>query len=250
MQLPAPLRIALCDDTPALLAQEKALLAAELADLPHRMVCCAEPDALLRAAREQPFDVAVLDIQMPGRDGIALGRELLRLCPGCRIVFLTAYISYCQDVYDVEHCAFVLKENMDRRLPAAVRRACTRRDRQDPGQPSLILGVAGRAVQLPQGEILYLEHEGRVTRVYTPGGVLSAEEKLEAMLARLDAVAFCQTHKSFAVHWPYVERYDKTIVQLVGGARVPISRAYQAAVRRSFLAYAATLQPAGQEQLL
>lgn len=249
MDLTAPLRIALCDDTPALLEREKALLDAELADLPHQMVCCSEADALLRAAAEQPFDVAVLDIQMPGRDGIAVGRELLARCPDCRIIFLTAYISYCQDVYDVEHCAFVLKDGMESRLPAAVRRACTRRDRKDPEQPHLILGAAGKAVQVPQGKILYLEHEGRLTRVYTTGGVLTAEEKLETMLARLDAVAFCQTHKSFAVHWPFVQRYDKTVVQLAGGARVPISRAYQAAVRRSFLAYAATLQPAAEEPL-
>ena len=40
MDTPAPLRIALCDDTPALLAQEEALLsAAALADLPHELVC-------------------------------------------------------------------------------------------------------------------------------------------------------------------------------------------------------------------
>ena len=249
MDLPTPLRIALCDDTPALLEQEQALLEAELADLPYRMACCTDAGELLRAAAEQPFDVAVLDIQMPSRDGIAVGRELLALCPDCRIVFLTAYISYCQDVYDVEHCAFVLKESMESRLPAAVRRACTRRDRRDPEPPGLILGEAGKAVQIPQGEILYLEHEGRVTRVYTPGGAVAAEEKLEALLARLDPVDFCQTHKSFAVHWPFVQRYDKTVAHLADGTQVPISRSYQAAVRRSFLAYAATLQPAGQESL-
>ena len=70
-----------------------------------------------------------------------------------------------------------------------------------------------------------------------------------ALLARLDPVAFCQTHKSYAVHWPFVERYDKTELRMAGGAKVPISRSYQTAVRRSFLAYADTLQPVPREDL-
>lgn len=246
----SPLRIALCDDTPAVLDREEALLRAELQDLPHRLVRCAEAQTLLEAAAEQPFDVAVLDIQMPGQDGIALSRELLALCPACRIVFLTAYIAYCQDVYDVEHCAFVLKDGMESRLPAAVRRACTLRGRKDPEPAALILGEPGKAVQIPQADILYLEHQGRMTRVHTLGGELTAEEKLEALLDRLDPVAFCQTHKSFAVHWPFVQRYDKKVIQITGGGQVPISRSYQTAVRRSFLAYADTLQPLGQETVL
>lgn len=246
----APLRIALCDDTPAVLDREEALLREALEELPHRLVRCGDAGALLAEAARQPFDVAVLDIQMPGQDGIALSRDLLAVCPGCRIVFLTAYIAYCQDVYDVDHCAFVLKDGMESRLPAAVRRACALRGRQERGASCLILGEPGRAVQIPQADILYLEHQGRLTRVYTLGGELSVEEKLESLLDRLDPVAFCQTHKSFAVHWPFAQRYDKTLIQVAGGGQVPISRSYQTAVRRSFLAYADTLQPLGQEAAL
>ena len=88
MDLPAPLRIALCDDTPALLEREQALLEAELADLPYRMACCTDAGELLRAAAEQPFDVAVLDIQMPSRDGIAVGRELLQDGPAALALLL------------------------------------------------------------------------------------------------------------------------------------------------------------------
>lgn len=51
MDTPAPLRIALCDDTPALLAQEEALLRGALADLPHELVCCREGGALLPGGR-------------------------------------------------------------------------------------------------------------------------------------------------------------------------------------------------------
>lgn len=242
------LAVALCDDSPEMLARTRAVVESSLAGRPHRTEAFTRPADLLAAADSRPFDLAVLDIQMPGEDGIALGRQLLDRCPGCRILFLTAYMAYCQDVYDVDHAGFVLKEEMESRLPHALTRVLRRLE--EPAAPAadrlLMLGDPGNACQLPQGEILYLEHQGRTTWVYTLQGRLACAEKLETLLARLDPVAFCQTHKSYAVHWPFAQRYDKQSIRLTGGAVIPVSRNYRAAVRRSFLAYAAALQ-SGEE---
>lgn len=242
----APLAIAVCDDSQALLARVAQLLEAQLDSTPHQIKTFTSASELLEAASVQPFQLAILDIQMPQHNGITLAQRLLALRPSCQIIFLTAYVAYCQDVYDVDHIAFVLKEEMDSRLPVAVARACARQAEPDaPQHPGklLMLGQPGSAVQLTQDDILYLERRVRTTWLHTIGGVISSAEKLEPLLQRLDPVAFCQTHKSFAVHWPYVERYDKSGIRISGGADIPISRSYAAAVRHSFLAYIATLQP-------
>lgn len=246
------LSLALCDDNPELLAREKELLQKDPDNMPGKIYTFSDPEALLRAAEQTPFDLAVLDIEMPRQNGISLAQKLLAQYPECQIIFLTAYIAYCQDVYDVAHIAFVLKEEMQTRLPVAVKRACARRiagaHTPWPTDRLLAMGDPGNAYQLPQGDILYLEHQGRITWVHTIGGRLACAEKLENLLARLDPTAFCQTHKSFAVHWTFAGRYDKKSICLTDGTQIPISRNYQAAVRRSFLAYVATLQP--QEEVL
>ena len=147
--------------------------------------------------------------------------------------------------YDVEHCAFVLKDGMESRLPGAVRRACAKRGRKnDP--PCLIVGDPGRAVQIPQGDILYLEHQGRRPGVWTLGGTLAAEEKLEALLARLDPVAFCQTPQELrrALALCGAVRQDRTADVAGGGRRCPIKP--QLPDRRCGAAFwpsADTLQP-------
>lgn len=241
--LPA-LAIALCDDEPALLARTRRLLEEQLTTLPHQIRTFTDADALLRAAAIQPFDLAVLDIQLAQSSGIELARHLLARCPACQVIFLTAHIAYCQDVYDVEHIAFVLKQEMNTRLPPALARACARRDRTLPARTAgrlLVLGEPGRAFQLPEADILYLERRVRTTWVHTLGGTLSTTEKLEALLARLDPVGFCQTHKSFAIHWSFAKRYERDSIRVQDGTVLPISRAYSAAVRQSFLAYTATL---------
>lgn len=232
--------IAVCDDEPELLVRTGSLIESRLEDREHRLVSFTDPEALLRS-KKGPFDIAVLDIQMPGHSGIELARKLLRRSPNCQVIFLTAYMAYCQDVYDVEHIAFVLKEEMESRLPPALDRACRRlaRKRVPPSGRMLILGEAGRALQIPAADILYLERRVRVTWVYTLSGTYTTPVKLETLLERLDDPCFCQTHKSFAVHWNFAGRYEKAVIRMRNGVEIPVSRSYAAAVRQSFLAYAA-----------
>lgn len=51
----------------------------------------ASGDEVVAVARAESFDVAVLDLQMPGRDGISAATELLRLQPGCAVVIVTGH---------------------------------------------------------------------------------------------------------------------------------------------------------------
>jgi two-component system response regulator DesR len=53
-------------------------------------VAASGPEALALARREQP-DVALLDLQMPGLDGIAVAEQLRTLVPGCASVILTSH---------------------------------------------------------------------------------------------------------------------------------------------------------------
>lgn len=240
MSVPSLLLVAVCDDEPMAAAQIRRFLERCLEDTPHKIEVFTQPEALLAAAARQRYGLAVLDVQMPRQNGIELGQHLLERCPGCQIIFLTAYIAFCQDVYDVSHIAFVLKEEMEARLPAALARAGAR---LEPNVPTLVAGPPGAARLVPQADILYLERRVRTTWVHTADTSLPVREKLEDLLARLDPVYFCQTHKSFAVHWPYAERYERTCIQLSNGFSLPISRAHAAAVRASFLRYTETLLP-------
>lgn len=41
----------------------------------------------------QPFDVVILDYRMPKKDGLAVAKEILKLCPSQRIMFASAYTA-------------------------------------------------------------------------------------------------------------------------------------------------------------
>ena len=59
--------------------------------------------------REHETDLAILDINMPGIDGITLAARMKELCPRTAILFLTAYMEYAYDAYSVHPTGYLLK---------------------------------------------------------------------------------------------------------------------------------------------
>ncbi len=60
-------------------------------------------------AKENPFELALLDICLPGMSGIELAGELRKLYPEVLIVFISAYDDYIRDFNDVGGDYYILK---------------------------------------------------------------------------------------------------------------------------------------------
>ena len=84
-----PVRLLLADDEHLIRGALAALLALE-EDLAVVAQAASGPEALAMAKAHQP-DIAVLDLQMPGLDGIEVAAELRRLLPGCRTMIVTGH---------------------------------------------------------------------------------------------------------------------------------------------------------------
>lgn len=63
----------------------------------------------LESAKEKPFDVAFLDIQMPGIDGISLAKKFKAMNPKSNIVFVTGYSEYTMDAFSLDASGYLLK---------------------------------------------------------------------------------------------------------------------------------------------
>ena len=60
-------------------------------DSGYRVCAAPDGDAALDAIRRKPFHVVVMDIKMPGRDGVAVLREVGN--PPPRVILMTAYAT-------------------------------------------------------------------------------------------------------------------------------------------------------------
>ena len=109
--------VILADDHGAMLVRTQQILADEF-----RILATAS-DGLqaVRAAVKSPPDILVLDIGMPGLDGIQVGREIRRLGFDCKIVFLT--VQEDDDYVDAArslNASYVLKPRMHTDLLTAI----------------------------------------------------------------------------------------------------------------------------------
>jgi two-component system response regulator DesR len=81
-------------------------------------------DEVLAAARQHEPDVALLDVQMPGKDGLAAAAELHRAMPACRIIICTTFgrPGYLSRAMAAGAAGFVVKDAPPEQLVDAVRR--------------------------------------------------------------------------------------------------------------------------------
>lgn len=82
------------------------------------------PRKLLEFALTSPdsFELALLDMEMPGIHGLELARELRSLRPEVHIVFVTAYEEFARDAFDVEALDYLLKPITEEHLARALSR--------------------------------------------------------------------------------------------------------------------------------
>jgi two-component system response regulator DesR len=120
--LSGPIRVLVADDQALVRGAVAALLSLEQ-DL--EVVAEVERgDQVVVAARANAPDVAVLDIEMPGIDGIAAAEVLRREVPSCRVLIVTTFgrPGYLRRAMESGASGFIVKDAPAKRLADAIRR--------------------------------------------------------------------------------------------------------------------------------
>ncbi len=92
-------------------------------------------DEVVDAALEARPDVALLDIEMPGQDGLAVAAALAQELPACRVVIVTTYArpGYLRRAMDAGVWGFLIKDAPAAELAKSIRRVMAGERVIDPG---------------------------------------------------------------------------------------------------------------------
>jgi two-component system response regulator DesR len=152
-----------------LLADDQALVRgamAALLDMEADLTVVAEVgrgDEVVDAVRANQVDVALLDVEMPGMDGVAAARQLRQQVPGCRVLMVTTFgrAGYLRQAMTAGASGFVVKDTPARLLADAVRRV---------HQGLRVVDPALAAQSLAQGDSPLTDRETEVLRAASDGG--------------------------------------------------------------------------------
>ena len=141
------MRILIVDDE----APARERLAQQVSDLGgHEVVAGAsDGDEAIRLARKHQPDVVLMDIRMPGTDGVAAARALADADAPPAVIFVTAYGEHALAAFDAQAVDYLVKPVRRQRLQQALERACR------VTRPQLeALGTQGGSGEGPRGHIL------------------------------------------------------------------------------------------------
>ncbi len=160
---------------------------------PAAVVAAEAADAVqvMTALQRDTFDVVLLDIRMPGADGIALARAIAAMPQPPAVVFVTAHSDHAVQAFELEAIDYLTKpvrlERLQQALQKVERLAQTGRALQaESPQEMLIIQDRGRTERVPLAEVLYLKAELKyitvrtASRSYILDGSLSELEERHA----------------------------------------------------------------------
>lgn len=186
------------------------------------------------ARKDTAFDLAFLDIQMPGVDGITLAKELRRRNPKLALFFVTNYDCYQDDAMDLRAFRFFGKPFDANRLYSGLDKAM---EYIDGAYVDLFLSENGAMQRVIADDILYVTRDGRRASVVTKEKVYSTADKYDDLCEKLPQLFFYPVHKSFFVNLHYVERYTYAGLLLTDGSKIPIAPRRQSVFHKFWFEY-------------
>ncbi len=122
-------------------------------------------DEVIPAAVDVLPDVALLDIEMPGGDGLTMAGELRKRLPSCRVIILTTFgrAGYLRRAMESGAVGFLLKDAPASELATAIRRSMNGEQVVDPGLA---------AAALSEGDSPLTEREREVLAASTSGATI------------------------------------------------------------------------------
>jgi len=145
----------------------------------------ADGAAALAAQQALQPDVLLLDIRMPGMDGMACAHELARLAQPPAVIFTTAYSEHAVAAFEAEALDYLVKPVRKERLEQAlsrVQRLTPASGTPEQGRQQLTVRKHGNLHLIPMSEIRYFQADHKYVTAYLPG----REELLEESLKQLE----------------------------------------------------------------
>lgn len=228
------MRILICDDEKSSVQSLRECVAQYMTErnIQFNLVETVDPNSVLMS--KEVFDIAFLDIQMDGLDGLTLAKELRLRNRKTVLFFVTNYEDYQDNAMDLQALRYYTKPFNKERLIAGLDRAL---EYIDDTYVDVFLYSGGAQQRVLVEDILYLTLEGRKVAVRTESSCFLLSGKLDDWKMCFPHTFFRQPHKSYIVNLRHVNQYSYAKLIMSDGTSIPIAPKKQPEFRRIWFEY-------------
>ena len=189
---------------------------------------------LLDAARHERFTLYLLDVMMPGTDGMEAAREIRTFDAAADIVFLTSSPGFAYESYGVRALEYLLKPISGKLLFPVLDRLSLREQRPQDG---LTLKAGATLVRVPFSQLAYVEVSGKHLYFNMTDGqvreVVGSLKDYEPLL--LTRPEFMRIHRSYIVNMLQIDELSPAGVHTFSGVSLPVSRLLYPQLQKDYM---------------
>lgn len=231
------MKIAICDDNLNIVDEVKNLLDEYALSKNLSLDISTFNDGQAVLESDERFNIAILDVEMPGCNGIELGKILREKNRHIVLMYITSHKKYLDEALNLNAARFFEKPIYSKRFYDGLDNALKRIDNTT---IKFFLKEDNASVRINANDIIYVEIEPighRKTKIVTEEKTYISSNKIVFWEEHLISSLFVKTHKSYIINMEYITKYENNTLQLDGKYNIPISRNYQSSVHKAFIRY-------------
>ena len=232
------MRIAICEDTQLHAdilidyIQKWAAAQSNQAEVVHYK---SAEEFLFHWSKDNTFDLAFLDIEMGGLNGMELAGRIRKQDRGMLIVFTTGLRDYILRGYEVQAFRYMLKPLKEKDCVKILDSAVIAL--QNKRADTFVIIQETQSRRFFKDEIYYFEMDNHYIIAHTTKGKFRYKERMTNLEQMLGEPHFCKCHRSYFVNLSHVATINRDQVEIDNGDILPVSRSRWEALNQCFLGY-------------
>lgn len=181
----------------------------------------------------EELDILYIDIKIDKSNGITIAKKLQEDNPRLKIVYMTAYSEYSEEIFRTNPTYLLLKPIKKEKLEESLKKAME--ENEDKGDIKTFY-VKGKIFNIKINSIKYIESNKRIATIYEKDFKQNIYTKLSD-LEKILPKQFVRCHQSYIVNLGQVRELNSHEFVLNTGEKIPVSQAKYKDTKSTFIKY-------------
>lgn len=180
-------------------------------------------------------DIVFLDVEMPGVDGISVGKRIMAENNKCIIIMITSYSEYLDDAMRFNVFRYISKPLDTKRLYRNLDDALVSYSQNQ--EKRITFECNHETVLCNTSSILFIEMEGKKVNIYTTNNKYSIYGTINAFEDMLPKSLFYRSHRSYIVNLAHVVEFTQDTIHLDNKHSIYLSKRKHSDFKKHWLLY-------------